>query len=102
MLSVIIHFLIVIFAQTFRKFATADGTRYFWEARYITATFDANPKVLIETDRLLKNEEGVLRSFTVKMKTTFDKAKENSYRNVYAGAQPTRYPTPEETRPRAY
>ena len=67
-----------------RRYATTDGTRYFWEARYITATFDASPQVLIETDRLLKNEEGILRSFTVRMKSGFDKVKERSYRNPYA------------------
>ena len=66
-----------------RKYAGTDGIRYFWEARFITATFDANPQCLVETDRMLKNEAGVLRFFTVKLKSGVDRATGKSYKNPY-------------------
>eukprot|EP01038_Epipyxis_sp_PR26KG_P009582 gene9582-12906_t len=66
-----------------RKYATPDGTRYFWEARYVTTTFDASPECLAEAERALKNEDGVLRFFTTKLSSGFDKSKEKSYRNPY-------------------
>ena len=66
-----------------RKYPTTDGSRYFWEARYITASFDASPKVLVETERLLRNEEGILRFFTVKGKTSAERSRGLSYRNPF-------------------
>jgi ribosomal protein S6 len=60
-----------------------DGTRYFWEARYITTTFDASPKCLTEIDRFLRNEEGVLRTFTVKVDSSLDRSTTSTYKNPY-------------------
>lgn len=77
----IIHNLFIYFL--IRKYASVDGSRHFWEARFITSSFDANPKCLIELDRMLRNEEGVLRYFTEKKNTTIDKVNSKSYRNPY-------------------
>jgi Ribosomal protein S6 len=66
-----------------RKYPTTDGTRYFWDARYITTSFDASPKVLVETERLLRTEEGILRFFTIRGKTSIERCRGNSYRNPY-------------------
>lgn len=66
-----------------RQFPSMDGQRYFFEARYITVTYDAHPKVLTETDRLLKSEEALIRSFVVKQRSAFDLARGVTYRNQY-------------------
>ena len=66
------------------KFATKDGDRYFWEARYTSSFFDANPKTLIELGRMLKNQEEVLRFFTLKRDTTASKVRSNNFRNPYS------------------
>lgn len=66
-----------------KKFASSDGSRYFWEARYVTATFDSSPKGLFESERLLRNEEGVLRFFSTKQLTTIDKCNSSSFKNPY-------------------
>lgn len=60
-----------------------DGSRYFWEARYVSTTFDASPKCLIEIDRMLRNEEGVLRAFTVKHKSSLFRCSSKNYKNPY-------------------
>jgi ribosomal protein S6 len=60
-----------------------DGSRYFWEARFVCSTFDASPAALKETERLLRNEESVLKFFTVKLKTAVDRSKATSYKNPY-------------------
>jgi ribosomal protein S6 len=80
-----------IYINYFRKYPAADGTRYFWEARYITTTFDASPKTLIDIDRLLKADDVVLRHFTTKPKSAIDKARGSSYRNPYLST--TKLPT---------
>jgi len=66
-----------------RKYATTEGKRHFWEARYVSTCFDASPTALVEIDRLLRNEEGVLRYFTVKKETALNRAKGLTYRNVF-------------------
>jgi hypothetical protein len=66
-----------------RRYAVTDGSRYFWEARFVCSTFDASPQALKETERLLRNEEGVLKFFTVKLKTAVDRSKATSYKNPY-------------------
>lgn len=66
-----------------RKFAVQDGSRYFWEARFVTATFDASPQCLVEVDRMLRNEANVLRSFTMKMDTAHERVTTNMYKNPY-------------------
>ena len=49
----------------------------------MTATFDASPKCLLETERMLRNQDNVLRFFTVKMDTAFDRSRGKSFRNPY-------------------
>jgi hypothetical protein len=66
-----------------RQYPTTDGTRYFWEARYVSTYFDASPKVLKEVERLLRNEEAILRFFTVKKTTAADRVRGYNYRNPY-------------------
>ena len=66
-----------------RKYATQEGQRHFWEARYITTLFDASPKCLIETERVLKNNEGLLRFFTIKQPSVIDRVNSKSYKNPF-------------------
>mmetsp|Transcript_26590 Transcript_26590/g.26840 ORF Transcript_26590/g.26840 Transcript_26590/m.26840 type:complete len:129 (+) Transcript_26590:205-591(+) len=66
-----------------RKYATLEGERYFWEARYTTATFDASPRCLVETERILRNADGMLRYFTIKGETSVDKVNSKNYRNPF-------------------
>ncbi len=66
-----------------RKYPTVDGERYFWEARYVTTMFDASPKSLREIERFLKNEEAILRQFTIKVDSAVDRAHGNTYKNPY-------------------
>ena len=65
-----------------RKYASTDGTRHFWDARYTSSIFDASPKALIEVDRLLRNEEGVLRVFTTK-KEGASRVRSSNFKNVF-------------------
>jgi ribosomal protein S6 len=71
--------------QAKRKYATTDGSRYFWEARFITVTFDAAPKVLVLTDRYFRTQAGILRTFVVKQRAGMDIIKDNSFRNPHSG-----------------
>lgn len=71
-----------------RKYAVQDGSRYFWEARFISTTFDASPKCLVEIDRMLRNENEVLRTVTLKLDTAHDRATTNSYKNPYYFEKP--------------
>eukprot|EP01041_Mallomonas_annulata_P001212 gene1212-2359_t len=66
-----------------RKYATRDGQRYFWEARFITTTFDASPRGLVEAERTLKNTDGILRYVTLKQPTVIDRVNSRNYRNPY-------------------
>lgn len=59
------------------------GERYFWDARYITTSFNASPKSLTEIERQLRQEEGVLRFFTTKMKSNITRSRGFSFRNPY-------------------
>jgi ribosomal protein S6 len=67
-----------------RKYATSSGQRIVWDARYITATIDASPNALVELNRLLKSDEGILRHFTIKQPSEIQKAKWKDWRNIYA------------------
>ena len=69
--------------RTKRKFATRTGERYFWEARYTSSFFDANPQTLREVSRMLKNEEGVLRVHTLRRDTTESRLRAMNWRNPY-------------------
>jgi ribosomal protein S6 len=71
-----------------RKYASVDGTRHFWDARYVSSYFDASPKTLVEVERLLKNEEGVLRYFTVKKETGADRVRGGNYKNIFNSPGP--------------
>ena len=71
-----------------RKYATTDGTRYFWDARYVSSHFDASPKALIEVDRMLRNEEGVLRWFTTRQEAGADRVRGENFKNTFRVQQP--------------
>ncbi len=45
--------------------------------------FDASPKSLKEIERFLKNEEAILRQFTIKVDSAVDRANGNTYKNPY-------------------
>jgi ribosomal protein S6 len=66
-----------------KRYATRDGERYFWDARYTSSFFDANPRTLTEIGRMLRNEEGVLRFFTLKKPTTAERTASENYKNPY-------------------
>jgi len=67
-----------------RKYASTDGTRHFWDARYVSSYFDASPKALIEVERLLRNEEGVLRVFTIKKESGSARVRGGNWKNIFA------------------
>ncbi len=71
------------FGNFFRKYPTDEGERYFWEARYITATFDASPNALKEATRVMKTDAGVLRVFTTKLQNALDVCQGHTYRNPF-------------------
>ena len=50
----------------------------------MTATFDASPKLLVEVERLLRDEEDILRFFTTKVvKNNALRTRGDSFRNPY-------------------
>lgn len=49
----------------------------------MSTTFDASPNCLIEIDRMLRNEEGVLRAFTVKHKSSLFRCSSKNYKNPF-------------------
>jgi ribosomal protein S6 len=67
-----------------RKYPTRDGERYFWEARFVSTYFDANPRTLIDLGRMLRTEDGILRFFTMKKETGKDRVKAKNFRNPYS------------------
>ena len=67
----------------FRKFSVTDGTRYFWKARFVSTIFDASPPCLIEIERYLKNQDGVLRVFTIKHTSAVERSTCRNYKNPY-------------------
>ena len=69
--------------RTTRKYASTDGQRHFWEARFISATFDASPKCLSEAERQLKGEEGILRFHTTRVTSAVEKVNSRNFRNPY-------------------
>ena len=71
-----------------RKYPTEAGERYFDSARFITSTFDTSPKMLIEVERLLKADEGVLRFYTTRAKNNIVAARGTSFRNPYLNPVP--------------
>ena len=66
-----------------RKYVASDGSRYFWEARFTTVTFDASPACLETIGRVIKQEEGVIRYFTVKLRSATDRVNAKNYKNPY-------------------
>ena len=74
--------LVLLFIQ-YRKYVASDGSRYFWEARFTTVTFDASPSSLATIGRVIKQEEGVIRSFTIKLTSATDRVNAKSYKNPY-------------------
>lgn len=72
-----------------RKYIASDGSRYFWEARFSTVTFDASPTALPTIARVIKQEEGVIRHFTLKLTSATDRINAMNYKNPYlAGVKP--------------
>lgn len=61
----------------------ADGSRYFWEARFTSVTFDASPQSLLSISRVIKQDEGVIRSFTLKLKSSAERVHAKNYKNPY-------------------
>eukprot|EP00349_Pseudokeronopsis_sp_Brazil_P003521 CAMPEP_0202972028 /NCGR_PEP_ID=MMETSP1396-20130829/32787_1 /ASSEMBLY_ACC=CAM_ASM_000872 /TAXON_ID= /ORGANISM="Pseudokeronopsis sp., Strain Brazil" /LENGTH=115 /DNA_ID=CAMNT_0049702021 /DNA_START=25 /DNA_END=372 /DNA_ORIENTATION=+ len=66
-----------------RKNTASDGSRFYWEARYVTVTFDASPVCLLEADRFLRLEEPVLRQFVTRAKTNLELAASETYKNPF-------------------
>ena len=66
-----------------RKYAAVDGTRHFWSARFITVTFDASPTCLREAERILRNDESVLRFYCVKQVSSIDKCNTRTWKNPF-------------------
>jgi ribosomal protein S6 len=46
-------------------------------------TFDASPNSMKELERSLRNEEGIIRFYPLKLKSVFDKCRDTTYRNPY-------------------
>jgi len=70
-------------ARAKRKFVSTDGDRYFWNARFVTTTFDAAPKVLADVNRLLRDDEAVLRYHTTKIDSKMSRLRAANYKNPY-------------------
>jgi len=49
----------------------------------VTTTFDASPAALVEIGRMFRNEDNVLRAFTIKRKATIFQASGENYKNPY-------------------
>lgn len=76
-----------------RQYPTPEGERYFDEARFITATFDASPKLLNDVERLLRADEGVLRFYTTRTRNNVSKIRGESFRNRYLNVLPMAPPS---------
>jgi hypothetical protein len=66
-----------------RKYVASDGSRYFWEARFTTVTFDASPSCLETIGRVMRQEEGVIRYFTAKKTSAIERVNGKNYKNPY-------------------
>lgn len=66
-----------------RKFTTSDGSRTFWDARYVSAFIDISPKGLDGLDRLLKIEDAVIRHHTIRVPSAIDRCDSRRYNNPY-------------------
>lgn len=73
-----------LFLLSTRKYPTLDGSRYFWDARYVTVTFEGSPKCLEQVNRFLKTEDLVLREFAIKAKSSLQLSRMMTYKNPYA------------------
>ncbi len=62
---------------------TPDGHRWFWNAKFLTVTFDASPSCLVEAERVLRADDAVIRFHTIKVKTTADRFGARNYKNPY-------------------
>ena len=71
-----------VFFLLIRKYASTFD-RYCWEARFVTSTFDVSPKGLADVERFLRNEESILRFFTIKAESAATRFNSRSYKNPY-------------------
>lgn len=71
-----------------RKYITADGERHFWKARYVSAYFDAPHQIMTNLNRLLVNEEVVIRHILNRIGSNVQLAKCRTYRNPYLHTVP--------------
>jgi ribosomal protein S6 len=78
-----------------RKYATRDGDRYFWEARYVSTFFDLSPKALPEVARFLRTEDSILRFDTLKRETANSRVASRNHRNPF-------FEKPQEEKPDHY
>jgi ribosomal protein S6 len=70
-----------------RKFTSTTGERYFWDARFTTTTFDVSPDVLVDINRFLRDDEAVLRYFTIKQDDKMHRVASKNYKNPYHSEQ---------------
>lgn len=66
-----------------RKFGDVDGNKSFWKARYVTMSIDISPKGLRDISRSLHMEQGLLRFYTMRVKTSADRLPCKNYLNIY-------------------
>ena len=70
--------------QTKKKYAQAStGERYFWDAQFMTSTFDCSPPVLKQLNRFLRDSEEVIRSHVTRVETKLDRLTCKTYKNPY-------------------
>ena len=73
--------------QTKKKYAQAStGERYFWDAQFMTSTFDCSPPVLKQLNRFLRDSEEVIRSHVTRVETKLDRLTSKTYKNPYKNA----------------
>jgi ribosomal protein S6 len=72
-----------------RKYATTDGARTTWDARFHTVTFDVAPKGLTTLQRVLSVDEGILKLVTFKYKGALGRVHAVNYKNPYHSAVDT-------------
>ena len=84
-LLLIFHFLSLFLTMNHinRKYASTDGARATWDARFHTVTFDVAPVGLTALQRLLAVDEGILKAVTFKMKGSLERVHAKNYKNPY-------------------
>lgn len=71
-----------------RKYVNAQGNKIYWDARYVSAYFDVTPKALTDINRILKLDEIVIRSHTIRVPSAVQKCDSKRYDNPYINAKP--------------